>query len=166
MSEVQGPRWRTQAAIGVGLLALAAAVVWDAQRLPPGAGVGVGPAAAMKLIGGFVALLGVAHVVGAWRRRAQLLATGEIEAPADRGNHASLAWVFGALVGLIVILQVGGGFVLGSAWLFVGTARGFGQKISAKSVVIGVVLSVAVYLFFTQALSLALPSGPLERLLG
>lgn len=166
MSEVQGPRWRTQAAIGVGLVALAVAVAWDAQRLPPATGVGVGPAAAMKLVAAFVALLGIAHVIGAWRRRAQLLATAGIEPPADRGNHASLAWVFGALVGLIAILQVDGGFVLGSTWLFVGTARGFGQKVTVKSVAIGLVLSVAVYVFFTQALSLALPSGPLERLLG
>ena len=72
--------------------------------------------------------------------------------------------MFGALVGMILILQVGGGFVIASTWLFVGTARGFGQRLWARGIAIGFVLSVAVYLFFTQALSLGLPAGPLERL--
>ena len=72
----------------------------------------------------------------------------------------------GALIGLIVILEVGGGFVLASTWLFVGTARGFGQRLSAKAFAISFVLAACVYLFFTKALSLGLPTGPLERLVG
>ena len=55
--------------------------------------------------------------------------------------------------------------MISSLWLFALTARGFGERIGPKLLGIGAVLSVAVYLFFTKALSLALPAGPLERLL-
>lgn len=154
-----GPRPRTQAAIGAGLLLLALAIWLDAARLPPPNVMGVGPSAPMRLVAMLVVLLALAHLVAAWRHRA-------LDAPStQRGNHASLAWVMAALLGLIAVLQLGGGFVAGSAWLFVGTARGFGEKISVKSVGIGVVLAALVYLFFTRVLSLALPAGPLERLL-
>ncbi len=65
-----------------------------------------------------------------------------------------------ALLGLIAALELGGGFVLGSAWLFVATARGFGERIQVRSVALGLVLSLVVYLFFTRVLTLALPAGP------
>ena len=68
-------------------------------------------------------------------------------------------------MGLIVWLQVGGGFVLGATWLFVATAAAFGQPIRLKSPLIGFVLALAVYAFFTLGLSLSLPAGPLERAL-
>lgn len=160
------PRWRTQFAIGIGLAVLALVVWFDAQRLPPGSVVGIAPSAAMRLLAVFVAMLAAAHWIAAWRQRARVLAAGGAEPASARGNHASLAWVLGALLGLIGILQSGGGFVAGSTWLFVGTARGFGQRLSVKSFAIGLGLSALVYLFFTKALSLSLPAGPLERLLG
>jgi putative tricarboxylic transport membrane protein len=152
-----GPRPRTQAAIGAGLLALAAALWLEANRMPPPHIGGVGPSAALRLVGALLAGLGVAHLVGAWRQRAP--------APPERGHHAALAWVLSALVGLMVVLGAGGGFVLGAAWLFVATARGFGEPIALKSIALGVGLCGLVYLFFTRALSLALPAGPFERLL-
>jgi len=160
-----GPRWPTQLAIGAGLLALALVVWLDALRLPPPSAVGVGPSAAMRIVSVIVAVLGVAHLVAGWRQRAKLAAAAEAEPVPDRGNHASLAWVLGALFGLLAVLQFGGGFIVGSTWLFMGTARGFGQRLSIRSFLIGLVLSVLVYLFFTKALSLALPAGPLERLI-
>jgi len=154
-----GPRPRPQAGIGAGLLLLALAIGLDADRLPPPNVVGVGPSAPMRLVALLVAALALAHFIAAWRRRRLALPAPE------RGNHASLAWVMAALVGLIAVLQLGGGFVAGSAWLFVATARGFGERIAARSVGIGTVLAALVYVFFTRVLSLALPAGPLERLL-
>jgi putative tricarboxylic transport membrane protein len=65
---------------------------------------------------------------------------------------------------MILILQFGGGFVLGSTCLFALTARAFGEPLHVKSLGFGFVLAALVYAFFTQALSLSLPSGPLERL--
>lgn len=156
-----GPRWQTQVGIGVVLL-LVAAVLWhDARRLPPGPALGVGPAAALWLVGALVALLGLAHFVSAWRARQ----AGNVEAH-DRGNHASLGIVLAALAGQIVLLEIGAGFILSSVWLFAMTARGFGERLGPKLIGIGVAIAFAVYLFFTKALSLALPAGPLERLLG
>jgi putative tricarboxylic transport membrane protein len=156
-----GPRWQTQCGIGVALLLVSAALWFDTRQLPVSPAVGVGPSAALKLVSMLVALLGLAHFISAWRARA---AADTIVA--DRGNHASLGIVLAALVGQILLLETGAGFVVSSLWLFALTARGFGERISAKLVAIGAVLSVVVYLFFTKALSLALPAGPLERLIG
>ena len=156
-----GPRWQTQCGIGVALLLIAAALWFDAGKLPPPPATGVGPSAALRLVGVFVGILGVAHFFSAWRARAAGLVGAS-----DVGNRRSLAIVIAALVGQILLLEVGGGFILSSLWLFALTALGFGERISIKLVAIGLALSVAVYLFFTTALSLALPTGPLERLLG
>lgn len=161
-----GPGWRTLLGIGVVLVATAIAVWLDAAKLPVPSTVGVGPSAAMRLVAAFLALLGAAHGLAAWRKRARELAGAPAGEPIAYGNLASLAWVLAALIGLILILEVGGGFVLASTWLFVATARGFGERFSPKSIVAGLVLATLVYLFFTKLLSLGLPSGPLERLLG
>jgi putative tricarboxylic transport membrane protein len=155
-----GPGWRALSAIGIALLLVALAVWLDSQRLPAPPVVGVGPSAAMKLVSAMVAILGVAHLVAAWRARAVPGARPEY------GDVRALAWVLAALVGLVLLLELGGGFVAAATWLFAATARGFGAKFSPKSVGFGLALSLAVYLFFTRALSLGLPSGPLERLLG
>lgn len=152
-----GPRPVATAAIGAGLLAMAVAVWIDAAKLPP-ATAGVGPGAAPQLVSLLLAALGIAHWVAAWHSRG-------VKLQVDRGNHRSLGWVMAALLGLIAVMQFGGGFVLGAAWLFIATARGFGEAIRVRSVALGLGLSLLVYLFFTQALSLTLPSGPLERLL-
>ena len=156
-----GPRWQTQVGIGVTLLLIAAVLWFDAGRLPASPAVGVGPSAALRLVGVLVAVLGLAHFVSAWRARH----AGLVEAR-DRGNHTSLGIVLAALIGQIVLLEIGAGFIISSVWLFAMTARGFGERLGPKLLAIGVAISFAVYLFFTKALSLALPAGPLERLLG
>ena len=156
-----GPRWQTQVGIGVTLLLIAAVLWFDAGRLPASPAVGVGPSAALRLVGVLVAVLGLAHFVSAWRARQ----AGLVEAR-DRGNHTSLGIVLAALIGQIVLLEIGAGFIISSVWLFALTARGFGERLSPKLLAIGVAISFAVYLFFTKALSLALPTGPLERLFG
>jgi putative tricarboxylic transport membrane protein len=153
-----GPRAPAQVAIGFVLIATAVALWIDAAGLPVPAIGGVGPAAAPRTVGVLLAGLGLAHLVNGWRARGRLL-------EADRGNHRSLAWVMAALVGLIVVLEVGGGFVIGAAWLFAATAHAFGEPLRLRSVALGLGISLLVFLFFTRVLSLALPSGPLERLL-
>ena len=156
-----GPRWQAQCGIA-GALLLLAAVLWrDMYNLPASAAIGVGPGVALKLVSGIVGLLGVAHLVTAWRawRRGP-------SGPTDRGNKASLAAVIAGLLGMILALEFGAGFVPSAAWLFVLTAIGFGEKLCLRLVAIGAALPLLVYLFFTKALSLALPAGPLERLLG
>lgn len=155
-----GPRWQVQVGVGMALLLVAAALWFDARNLPAPPTVGVGPTAAMRLVGAFVGVLGLAHFASAWRSRQ---AVGLPDADAEPGNKGSLALVLGGLVGQILLLELGAGFVLSALWLFLLTARGFGQPIGAKAVGIGAALALSVYLFFTRALSLALPAGPLER---
>jgi putative tricarboxylic transport membrane protein len=159
------PRPASTAAVGAALLGLAALVLFDAQGLPAGFAQSVGPAAAMRLVAGLVALLGVAHLVQAWRvrRESARVADADADPPDPPANRAALAWVLGALAGLMVVLQVGGGFIVASTWLFALTARGFGVPLGWRPVGIGALLSLAVYGFFTKALSLGLPAGPLER---
>lgn len=165
-SHTFGPGWRTLAGIALALLALALLIWLDANRLPEQMTVGVGPAAAMRLVALFVAALGVAHGVAAWGRRVREAEEGftpRDAAPAT--NLAALAWILGGLAVLAACVQVGGGFIVGSTALFVGTARAFGQPVGARSVGIGVVLTTLVFLFFALVLSLSLPVGPLEQLL-
>ena len=129
--------------------------------MPAPPAVGVGPTAALRLVGALVALLGLAHFVSAWRTHQRGLDTAT-----DRGNQASLALVLAGLVGQIALLEAGAGFIASALWLFTLTARGFGEPLRARLLGIGAALSLAVHLFFTKALSLSLPAGPLERLLG
>jgi putative tricarboxylic transport membrane protein len=154
---------RALAGVGIGLLLLAAVTLFDAYRLAISTGVGVGPSASMKLIGAILALLGCAHLVAAWRTRAKSMPVQSIEQ--EPVNRAALAWVFGGLVGQIIVLMVGGGFILGSTILFIATARAFGKPLKSFAPVYGAILSTVVYLIFTMGLSLSLPSGPLEQLL-
>jgi len=156
--------WRAQVVVGVALFVLAAVIALDANQLTVPTVVGVGPTAAMRLVAVLVALVAAAHWVAAWRQRARERAGASAAAAPSYGNRAALGWVLGALLGLIGLIEFGGGFVIASTWLFVGTARGFGQPLSDKSFAIGFALAALIYLFFTKALSLGLPAGPLERL--
>jgi putative tricarboxylic transport membrane protein len=155
---------RALAGVGIALLLLAGVTVLDAYRVAVSTGVGVGPSASMKLIGAILALLGCAHLVAAWRTRAGSMPVPSVEQ--EPANRAALAWVFGGLIGQILTLMAGGGFILGSTILFVATARAFGKPLKSLAPVYGAILSTLVYVFFTKALSLSLPAGPLEQLLG
>ncbi|CAN5545329.1 tripartite tricarboxylate transporter TctB family protein [soil metagenome] len=164
-TSTQGPGWRAQAGIGIGLAILAVVLWFDVYRLPAAQAVGVGPGAAMKLVSLLLVVLAIAHAVSAIKAyRAGIVAGPPLMSP-DKVNAAALGWVMGGLVGLILVLQFGGGFIIGSAWLFAATAKGFGQPLRIKSPLIGLVLALLVYAFFTKALSLSLPAGPIEHLL-
>lgn len=165
-SHTFGPGWRTLAGIGVSLLVIAGLIWLDASRLPEQLTVGVGPAAAMRMVAAFVAALGVAHGVQAWGRRVREVNEGFTPREASPTTHpAGLAWILGGLAVLAACVHFNGGFVIGATALFVATARAFGQPVGARSVGIGGVLATLVFVFFARVLSLSLPAGPLERLL-
>jgi putative tricarboxylic transport membrane protein len=138
---------------------------FDITGMAKAGAVGVGPTAAMKMVAGLLVILGIAHVVAAVRARAAHRGRQDHELEEVLHNRGALGWVLGGLVGMIAILQFGGGFILGSTWLFAATARAFGQPLRIKSPLIGFVLATVVYAFFTLALTLSLPAGPLEHLL-
>ena len=163
--EAAGPGWHALATVAVALIVLAGVVAFDVTRMAPAGAVGVGPTVGMKMVAGLLAILGIAHGVAAIRARAAHKGRQDGELAELLANRGALAWVLGGLVGMIAILQVDGGFILGSTWLFAATARAFGQPLRIKSPLIGLALAAIVFVFFTKALSLSLPTGPLERLL-
>lgn len=156
------PAWRAPLLVGAGLLGLAGLTMFDAMRVASGVGPGVGPSAAMQMIALLLGGLGVAHLIQAMRARR----SADLRETEGSANLRSLAWVLGGLVLQIVTLAIGGGFILSSTILFTATACGFGRSPVSMGPVYGLVMSSVVYLFFTKALSLSLPMGPLEQLLG
>jgi putative tricarboxylic transport membrane protein len=146
--------------VGVSLCALAALTWMDAIRVGGSAGVGIGPSVSMKLIGGFMGLLGLVHLFTAFTGKVTTIPEEDMEAV----NHQALGWVIGGLLAMIGVLTLEGGFIIGATIVFVATARAFGRKLLSMSPVIGLVLSTLVYVFFSKVLSLSLPVGPLERL--
>ena len=58
------------------------------------------------------------------------------------------------------------GFVLAAAVLFAAVARGFGSTRPMRDGAIGIVLGLAVFLFFVKFLNVGLPAGWLTPLLG
>jgi putative tricarboxylic transport membrane protein len=58
------------------------------------------------------------------------------------------------------------GFVVAGTALFACVARGFGSRRIVRDVAIGLVLALAIYLFFVQLLNVNLPAGWLGPLLG
>jgi putative tricarboxylic transport membrane protein len=156
------PAWRAPLIVGIILLVLGALTLFDSLRVASGSGPGVGPTAGMKLIAALLAALGIAHLIQATR----LAKHGVALAPEEKANYRALAWVLGGLVLQIVALSVGAGFILSSTILFTATAYGFGRSPRSPGPLYGLILSTIVYMFFTTVLSLSLPMGPLERLLG
>jgi hypothetical protein len=51
------------------------------------------------------------------------------------------------------------GFIVAGAVLFTCVARGFGSSRFLRDLAIGVALAVAIYVFFTQVLTVNLPAG-------
>lgn len=146
--------------IGLVLLALAAVIFADAQRLAPGSMYGVGPSVAPAMIAGGLVLLGLATLFAAWRPRA---AANE-DASEAAIDTAAVIVIMVALVALIALMTLGGGFILGCTVLFAGTAWAFGRRAPLADIAIGLVLALVVYAVFTRALTLGLPEGPLENL--
>jgi putative tricarboxylic transport membrane protein len=162
-SNAAGPPWKVLAAVGVALLALAALVYVNSRDLSAPAIAGVGPAAAQLLVAGLLALLGVVHLIQAYRQYVPVQA--EIMPANSNVNTTGVLWILGGLMALMICVATGAGFVLGASSLFVATARAFGQPIGIKSTAIAFSLTLPVYLVFTKGLGLSLPTGLLERLL-
>jgi putative tricarboxylic transport membrane protein len=102
------------------------------------------------------ALLAIGNFVLAWR--------GDFPEREDYDAKAIIL-ILGGLAALIAIIGLGGGFIPATAVLFAATAKAFGRRAVLVDLAIGLVLAIAVYLLFDKLLTLALPAGPIERLL-
>lgn len=148
--------YRPALAVAAALFIASGIVVFDAMRIEITSAYGIGPAAAPFVVAAGLAILGVSHVVMAWR------GTWPEPEPADL---PPILIILGGIVALIAVIGLGGGFIPATAILFAATATAFGRRALLTDLAIGLVLAVIVFLIFDKLLTLSLPYGPIERLL-
>jgi putative tricarboxylic transport membrane protein len=158
---------RVELVISLGVLALGIFAAAVALRLPEAGGYArIGPNFTPKVVSGGLVLLGLwllAEVfTGGWRERVP-------DDPGERGEHAfhagAFAWVSGGLLAQMVLVNRAG-FVLAAMVLYGCVARGFGSTRVARDLGIGLLLGLAVFLFFVRFLNVNLPAGWLKPILG
>lgn len=142
--------------VAAALFVTAGIVAYDAMRIDVTSNYGVGPAAVPYVIAAGLAILGVSHVIMAWRGR------WPVPEPAD--VHPILI-ILGGFVAVIALIGLGGGFIPATTILFAATATAFGRRAILTDLAIGLVLAIVVFLIFDKLLTLSLPYGPIERLL-
>jgi putative tricarboxylic transport membrane protein len=154
-------------ALSLGVLALGIGVAAVTAVLPSEGGyAGIGPNFIPGVVGAGIVLLGIwlayEAFTGGWRNAAP-------DEAAARGEHAFNGAAFGWIsAGLFVHMALIGwaGFVVAGVVLFACVARGFGSVRIARDLAIGLVLSIAIYVFFVKLLNVNLPAGWLAPLLG
>ncbi len=142
--------------IALTLLLIAGVIWWDISSLQIASAYGFGPAEMPIIVSICLAVLAVGNGIMALR--------------GDLPERESLDWkpiflILGGLACLIVLIRIGGGFMLGTAILFATTSAAFGRRAFIKDFIIGLVLAVVIYILFSKLLTLTLPAGPLERLI-
>ncbi|WP_374622558.1 tripartite tricarboxylate transporter TctB family protein [Devosia sp.] len=141
-------------AAGLGLLGVI--VAWDASRLGTGGSYArIGPQTIPYVIAIGLGGLAVWTAIEAWR--------GDFP-ERDRQEFAPVAWIVGGLLAQLVLIRFVG-FSLATGLLFAMTARGLGKVRLPLALLVGVLLSAAVWYVFARLLQLNLPAGPPERLL-
>jgi putative tricarboxylic transport membrane protein len=138
------------------LLVLAGLVWWDMTKLQILSPYDLGPKVMPIVVSAGLAILALGNAISAFR--------GDLPAR-DSLDWRPIILILGGLAALIVLIQIGGGFIIGTALLFATTSTAFGRRALLVDFLIGLVLAVLVYLLFSKLLTLALPMGPLERLL-
>jgi len=137
-------------AIGVGLIAVAAVVVWQSWALRASFGnQTLGPQMMPFLVGALLLLFGGVTVFAGLR--------GGFP-PREEADWTAVAWIAGGLAVMILLIRTAG-FVPACALLFAATARAFGSRRAQVDLAIGAAMGLVVYLFFVRLLGLTLPSG-------
>ncbi|HEX2020962.1 MAG TPA: tripartite tricarboxylate transporter TctB family protein [Aurantimonas sp.] len=149
------PDWAA-VAIGVALLALAGVIFWNTLLVTGGAYTQIGPKAFPYAIAAFLGILSVWTIASAPK--------GDFP---EREHDAvgPIGWIVGGLTAQLLLLNVAG-FSIATGLLFAATAKAFGRGPLWKTIPIGILLSLALWLLFTKLLKLSLPAGVLERLFG
>jgi putative tricarboxylic transport membrane protein len=138
------------------LLLLALVLSWDMSRLEISSAYGLGPKAMPIVVAIGLALLGIGNLAMAF--------TGGLP-EAEPADPKPILLILGGLAILIALIGMGGGFIPATAILFAATATAFGRRAFHIDLLIGLVLGTVAYLLFDKLLALALPAGPLERVL-
>ena len=104
----------------------------------------------------FAVVLGIGAV-----RAALVTPLVDDEEPGERMvgvDWRSFAWVAGSFLGFAFLLGILG-WIIAAALLFMGIARGFGQRRVLFAAVVGLTISSLSYIAFDMGLGLSLPSG-------
>jgi putative tricarboxylic transport membrane protein len=139
------------------LAALAGLIYYDMTTLTITQTYGVGPKA-MPIV------VATGHLLLAIGNRVLSFRGGFPER--EQAAHLPIVLILGGLAAVIALIGIGGGFILSMTILFAATATAFGRRAIPTDLAIGFALGLGVYLMFSRLLSLSLPTGPLERLLG
>jgi putative tricarboxylic transport membrane protein len=147
--------------IAVLLIAAGAVVAWDIAHMRAGVAAysRIGPKAFPFAIAAGLIGLGVLTAIQALRERASPVEHDEVE----HDEWRPIAWIVGGLIAQILLLPYAG-FAVSTGAVFAATARAFGRGPLWFTYPVGVVMSLAIWLFFSKGLQLVLPAGPLERL--
>jgi len=148
-------------ALSLGVVALGIGVAAVTATLPSEGGYArIGPNFIPAVVAGGIILLGLwlcyEAFTGGWRKR---------DKQPEVFQASPFLWVTGGLF-LHMVLIGWAGFVVAGTVLFTFVARGFGGSRWARNVVIGLVLSLAIFLFFVRLLNVNLPAGWLQPILG
>lgn len=151
--------------IAVGVLVLAAVVLWQTYEIPVSPLYAkVGPRVMPLITAAGLGLLGVLLLIEALRGGWQ-----SEEEKETRPDHVALAWVAGGLI-LNVLLIGTLGFTLASIIVFVCVARGFGSRAILRDAGIGAAFALIAYFGFAQTLGMNIGGGFVEsaitRMLG
>ncbi len=129
----------------------------------------IGPRVIPYIVGGGMMLAGLWLAIDILRGHVASPAGGEDAEDADPTlptDWRTVAILAASLIAYLLLIERAG-FVIASTVLFVGAAFGMGSRRYFRDLVIGFLLSLAVFLLFTEGLSLRLPDGilPLDRVL-
>lgn len=146
---------RAALVIAAALAALGGVLLWDSGHVSGAGGYsGVGPDAMPRLVGTALLLLAVWTALAAFRR----------DFPArPRQEPGPVLWIVAGLALQILLLKPAG-FSIATGLLFAFTARAFGKRNLALTVPLGIVLSFAVWVVFSQVLMLGLSPGLVEHI--
>lgn len=142
--------------IALVLALIGGVIIWQTaqMRLPP-IQAKVGPQVFPYVIAGGLILLAILTAISAFR--------GQFP-EREKDNYGPMLWIIGGLVGQMLLLGWAG-FSVGTAVLFAFTAKGFGRGPLWQTLPIGFGLAFLIWFIFSHGLQLALPTGPIERLI-
>ena len=150
-----------ETAIGLGALAFAGLVLWQAWEIPVSPLYAkIGPSVFPYATAGGLAVLALLLVAQAARGGWQ--AAEEREVALDR---RALAFVVDGLLANVALIGWLG-FTAASTVMFVLVARGFGSRTPLRDGAIGSAVALVAYFGFAKALGVNIGAGLVERLLG
>ena len=144
---------RAVLAVGVGVVALGAVVGWEAWRVSGRlVRYGISPYVVPALVAVVLVGLGIGILVAGLR--------GTFP-ERDKDEIGPILWIVAGVVAQLLLLRTAG-FSVATGLLFAATARSMGRGPLWLTIPVGVAISLAIWVIFTQLLSLSLPAGPIE----